>query len=149
MCQMDSIKYKDTLHVQSISKWAPVCVGPYSQCCVVRGALCYLAGGVGLLPEDMVIVRGGWEVEVRNYVVILLLFVANLFLSYTSFVLLLLFSLKCVLLNERVISKTISPNISDESYIDTFASFSGTNLLLKYTNLVLDFINFIMLSSFY
>ncbi|GMH78455.1 hypothetical protein TL16_g07806 [Triparma laevis f. inornata] len=53
----------ECLHVQSISTWAPVCVGPYSQCGIVRGGLMYLAGNIGLVPETMKIVEGGWEKE--------------------------------------------------------------------------------------
>ncbi|GMH54398.1 hypothetical protein TrST_g10535 [Triparma strigata] len=56
-------KNVECLHVQSLSTWAPVCVGPYSQCSIVRGGLMYLAGNIGLVPETMKIVEGGWEKE--------------------------------------------------------------------------------------
>ena len=34
---------RDVLHVQSISKWAPTCIGPYSQANVINGII-FLAG---------------------------------------------------------------------------------------------------------
>lgn len=34
------------LHVQSISEWAPSCIGPYSQACRHRGLILF-AGQVG------------------------------------------------------------------------------------------------------
>ena len=47
---------RHTLHVQSISSWAPVCVGPYSQSNTVRGCLTFLAGQIGLDPPSMTLV---------------------------------------------------------------------------------------------
>jgi diphthine-ammonia ligase len=41
------------LHVQSISEWAPLCIGPYSQCNVVGEALCFIAGQIPLSPGTM------------------------------------------------------------------------------------------------
>jgi len=46
-------KLRSTLHVQSISHWAPVCVGPYSQANVIRGGIMCLAGQIGLEPNSM------------------------------------------------------------------------------------------------
>lgn len=45
---------RDVLHVQSISKWAPCCIGPYSQASNVLGLL-FLAGQIGLIPEKMIL----------------------------------------------------------------------------------------------
>ena len=42
----------ESLHVQSISEWAPACVGPYSQAWRLKGLL-YFAGIIGLVPETM------------------------------------------------------------------------------------------------
>ena len=44
---------REVLHVQSISYWAPVCVGPYSQVNTLRGAIHFVAGQIGLRPETM------------------------------------------------------------------------------------------------
>jgi enamine deaminase RidA (YjgF/YER057c/UK114 family) len=44
---------RKTLHVQSISNWAPVCIGPYSQANVLRSSLVFLAGMIGLIPQSM------------------------------------------------------------------------------------------------
>lgn len=41
---------RDVLHVQSISTWAPACIGPYSQV-AIAGDLRFLAGGIAL-PYD-------------------------------------------------------------------------------------------------
>ena len=44
---------RQVLHVQSISYWAPVCVGPYSQANTLRSGLHFLAGQIGLVPATM------------------------------------------------------------------------------------------------
>ena len=44
---------RQVLHVQSISYWAPVCVGPYSQVNTLRSSLHFLAGQIGLVPATM------------------------------------------------------------------------------------------------
>ncbi|KAK1741391.1 diphthine--ammonia ligase [Skeletonema marinoi] len=57
------------LHVQSISHWAPVCIGPYSQANTLRSALVFLAGMIGLVPESMRFIEptssevSSWEVQ--------------------------------------------------------------------------------------
>ncbi|KAL7479788.1 hypothetical protein ACHAW6_005509 [Cyclotella cf. meneghiniana] len=48
---------RKTLHVQSMSQWAPVCIGPYSQANVLRSSLVFLAGMIGLVPESMQLIR--------------------------------------------------------------------------------------------
>ena len=53
-----------TLHVQSISRWAPTCIGPYSQANVWRGML-HLAGQIALDPPTMALISGGVEAEAR------------------------------------------------------------------------------------
>lgn len=47
---------RSSLHVQSISKWAPACIGPYSQC-VTTGPLLWMAGQIGLQPWTMEVTR--------------------------------------------------------------------------------------------
>lgn len=47
---------RSSLHVQSISRWAPACIGPYSQC-VAAGPLLWLAGQIGLQPWTMEVTR--------------------------------------------------------------------------------------------
>ena len=43
------------LHVRSLSQWAPVCIGPYSQGVATRGVI-RLAGQIGLVPHVMQLV---------------------------------------------------------------------------------------------
>ncbi|KAK4003088.1 hypothetical protein OUZ56_004871 [Daphnia magna] len=47
-----SIDLKRSLHVQSISHWAPANIGPYSQC-VATGDLLAMSGQIGLIPGSM------------------------------------------------------------------------------------------------
>lgn len=60
---------RKTLHVQSISNWAPVCIGPYSQANVLRSSMVFLAGMIGLVPQSMKLIQPtdsettSWEVE--------------------------------------------------------------------------------------
>jgi len=62
---------RKTLHVQSISHWAPVCIGPYSQANVLRSSLVFLAGMIGLVPQSMTLIEpaasssdvSDWEVQ--------------------------------------------------------------------------------------
>jgi len=44
---------RNVLHVQGISNWAPVCVGPYSQANTLYSGLTFLAGQIGLIPYNM------------------------------------------------------------------------------------------------
>lgn len=53
-------KLRSTLHVQSISHWAPICVGPYSQANTLRSGLHFMAGQIGLNPGTMTLVDGDW-----------------------------------------------------------------------------------------
>jgi diphthine-ammonia ligase len=45
------------LHVQSVSPWAPACIGPYAQGCAARGLL-FLAGQIPLDPASMELLPG-------------------------------------------------------------------------------------------
>ena len=47
---------RDVLHVQSISEWAPTCIGPYSQANML-GGMHFQAGQIGLNPATMTLVR--------------------------------------------------------------------------------------------
>ncbi|KAI5659986.1 hypothetical protein M9H77_28779 [Catharanthus roseus] len=49
---------KKVLHVQSISCWAPSCIGPYSQATLHKDIL-YMAGQLGLDPPTMLLSSGG------------------------------------------------------------------------------------------
>jgi diphthine-ammonia ligase len=44
---------RQVLHVQSISYWAPVCIGPYSQAQTLRSAVHWVSGQIGLDPPTM------------------------------------------------------------------------------------------------
>lgn len=59
-------KLRTTLHVQTISHWAPVCVGPYSQANTLRSAVIFCAGQIGLVPGSMKLVHGGWTKELAQ-----------------------------------------------------------------------------------
>ena len=57
---------RKVLHVQSISLWAPSCIGPYSQASTVNG-LVHCAGQIPLEAGTMVLVPGepAWAQTVR------------------------------------------------------------------------------------
>jgi len=54
----ESVCPRQTLHVQSISHWAPANIGPYSQSIKV-GSITYVSGQIALVPGTMQIVDGG------------------------------------------------------------------------------------------
>jgi diphthine-ammonia ligase len=56
---------REVLHVQSISNWAPVCVGPYSQCNTLRSGIHFIAGQIGLDPPTMQL-RNGWPSQLKQ-----------------------------------------------------------------------------------
>ncbi|KAL2320500.1 hypothetical protein Fmac_029469 [Flemingia macrophylla] len=58
-------KEKKVLHVQSISCWAPSCIGPYSQATLHEGIL-HMAGQLGLDPPTMNLCKGGPGVELEQ-----------------------------------------------------------------------------------
>eukprot|EP00889_Picochlorum_renovo_P008211 jgi/Picre1/35241/NNA_002703.t1 len=53
------------LHVQSMSEWAPSCIGPYSQATSYHG-LVRFAGQIALDPPTLTLVKGGIEEEVAR-----------------------------------------------------------------------------------
>ena len=56
---------RSCLHVQSISCWAPACIGPYSQAYTL-GGIVHLAGQIGLDPATMSLVEREKESQERN-----------------------------------------------------------------------------------
>lgn len=48
---------RKSLHVQSISSWAPACIGPYGQSISVNG-LAFVAGQIGMEPSTLDLVPG-------------------------------------------------------------------------------------------
>jgi diphthine-ammonia ligase len=44
---------RSVLHVRSRSEWAPMCIGPYSQCNVMDGSVALIAGQIPLQPATM------------------------------------------------------------------------------------------------
>nr|DAD19992.1 TPA_asm: hypothetical protein HUJ06_021455 [Nelumbo nucifera] len=56
---------KKVLHVQSISCWAPSCIGPYSQATLHKEIL-YMAGQLGLDPPTMTLCTGGPTAELEQ-----------------------------------------------------------------------------------
>ncbi|KAL0236731.1 hypothetical protein PCE1_000129 [Barthelona sp. PCE] len=47
---------QSTLHVQSVSSWAPACIGPYAQAVKTKNNV-YISGQIGLCPETMKLVE--------------------------------------------------------------------------------------------
>ncbi|KAJ0013258.1 hypothetical protein Pint_20380 [Pistacia integerrima] len=56
---------KKVLHVQSISCWAPSCIGPYSQATLHKEVL-HMAGQLGLDPPTMTLCDGGPAIELEQ-----------------------------------------------------------------------------------
>ncbi|GMI79146.1 hypothetical protein like AT3G04480 [Hibiscus trionum] len=56
---------KRVLHVQSISCWAPSCIGPYSQATLHKEIL-HMAGQLGLDPPTMTLCDGGSTAELEQ-----------------------------------------------------------------------------------
>ncbi|CAA2954688.1 Hypothetical predicted protein [Olea europaea subsp. europaea] len=56
---------KNVLHVQSISCWAPSCIGPYSQATLHKDVL-YMAGQLGLDPPTMLLCNRGPAFELQR-----------------------------------------------------------------------------------
>ncbi|MBA0770718.1 hypothetical protein Gotri_019319 [Gossypium trilobum] len=56
---------KRVLHVQSISCWAPSCIGPYSQATLHKEIL-HMAGQLGLDPPTMTLCDGGSTAELES-----------------------------------------------------------------------------------
>ncbi|RYR53848.1 hypothetical protein Ahy_A06g029093 isoform A [Arachis hypogaea] len=59
-----SNKDKKVLHVQSISSWAPSCIGPYSQA-TLHDNILHMAGQLGLDPPTMNLCSGGASAELE------------------------------------------------------------------------------------
>ena len=60
---------RKVLHVQSISSWAPSCIGPYSQATILHSLL-HMAGQIGLDPPSMQLVSGGLHCQLIRYMYI-------------------------------------------------------------------------------
>ncbi|XP_042516868.1 diphthine--ammonia ligase [Macadamia integrifolia] len=56
---------KRVLHVQSISSWAPSCIGPYSQA-TLHNEILHMAGQLGLDPPTMTLCSGGAIAELEQ-----------------------------------------------------------------------------------
>ncbi|KAJ6697367.1 hypothetical protein OIU85_003712 [Salix viminalis] len=56
---------KNVLHVQSISSWAPSCIGPYSQATLHKEIL-HMAGQLGLDPATMTLCNEGPSAELEQ-----------------------------------------------------------------------------------
>ncbi|XP_059375472.1 diphthine--ammonia ligase isoform X2 [Carassius carassius] len=63
-CEEDAFPQRDTLHVQSLSHWAPANIGPYSQAVKVREAV-FCAGQIALVPCSMQLVNGPVALQAR------------------------------------------------------------------------------------
>ncbi|XP_041354592.1 diphthine--ammonia ligase-like [Gigantopelta aegis] len=63
-CGCVTNQLESTMHVQSISHWAPANIGPYSQACK-RGNKIYVAGQIAMVPATLHIVSGGITAQCR------------------------------------------------------------------------------------
>ena len=63
-CYGQAEQNKQVLHVQSISEWAPACIGPYSQCNIINDLL-YQAGQIALYPPTMTITSNDISVQLE------------------------------------------------------------------------------------
>ena len=59
------IELRRVLHVQSLSHWAPVCVGPYSQVNTYKSCVHFCAGQIGLVPASMTL-RPTWTEQLQQ-----------------------------------------------------------------------------------
>lgn len=59
-------RLRNVLHVQTISHWAPVCVGPYSQANTLRDSLHFVSGQIGLEPATMKLIAPTWQGQLRQ-----------------------------------------------------------------------------------
>ncbi|OAY80240.1 Diphthine--ammonia ligase [Ananas comosus] len=93
---------KRVLHVQSISSWAPSCIGPYSQATLFKEVL-YMAGQLGLDPPTMMLSPGGATAELEQ-ALINCEAVANCFNSFisSSTILFVIYCSSCLTSTERV-----------------------------------------------
>ena len=66
-CKNKHHSLRKTLHVQSISNWAPVCIGPYSQANTWRSSLIFIAGMIGLVPQSMTLIQPSFT-KINNHV---------------------------------------------------------------------------------
>lgn len=57
---------RDVLHVQSISAWAPNCIGPYSQANILHRSLILLAGQISLFPQTMEMIGHDHTAQARQ-----------------------------------------------------------------------------------
>ena len=57
---------RTSLHVQSVSAWAPACIGPYAQAVVTATSLVRCAGQIGLEPATMALVEGGAAAQAQR-----------------------------------------------------------------------------------
>eukprot|EP00656_Telonema_subtile_P006977 TRINITY_DN13253_c0_g1_i1.p1 TRINITY_DN13253_c0_g1~~TRINITY_DN13253_c0_g1_i1.p1 ORF type:complete len:639 (-),score=122.26 TRINITY_DN13253_c0_g1_i1:171-2087(-) len=62
---------KETLHVQSVSRWAPTCIGPYSQATALHleeGRVVHLAGQIGQHPPTMTLIDSSTNTQAAQCV---------------------------------------------------------------------------------
>lgn len=60
----DDNNRRHTMHVQSISHWAPANIGPYSQSTRI-GEITYISGQIALVPGSMTIIDGGIRLQCK------------------------------------------------------------------------------------
>jgi diphthine-ammonia ligase len=49
---------REVLHVQCMSEWAPMCIGPYSQANIVKDSIIFVAGNAPSLMKVMIVMIG-------------------------------------------------------------------------------------------
>ncbi|XP_077998051.1 uncharacterized protein LOC144451142 [Glandiceps talaboti] len=61
---IDIVMARNTMHVQSLSHWAPANIGPYSQATQIGNAY-FLAGQIGMCPANLELIEGGIHPQAR------------------------------------------------------------------------------------
>jgi diphthine-ammonia ligase len=54
------------LAIGCLSRWAPLCIGPYCQAVTIEDAFVFAAGQIGLVPESMALEKGGLWTELKR-----------------------------------------------------------------------------------
>lgn len=60
----DTENRRHTMHVQSISHWAPANIGPYAQSTRI-GEITYISGQIALVPGNMTVIDGGIRLQCK------------------------------------------------------------------------------------
>lgn len=71
---------RQVLHVQCMSYWAPMCIGPYSQANVIFNSVVFVAGQIPIDPSCMEV----WKASIAKSLILCMRHVARILGVYTS-----------------------------------------------------------------